>query len=71
VFLVLATVALVLLAISNDVVRDINAFYFPDESNPVENWYKWGFIVLAVLCLTEAIFAVVWKTVKKSKHNFE
>jgi hypothetical protein len=62
---------LVLLAISNDVVRDINAFYFPDKSIPVENWHKWDFIVLAVLCLTEAIFAVVWKSVKKSKYNGE
>jgi len=68
-FLALAAIVLVLLAIGNEVARSINAHYFPDQPNPVERWHSWGFIAFAVLCLIEALFTVAWKRVKKSKHN--
>jgi len=63
----LVAVFFILFAFSNNIAHSINAFYFPNELNLVESWRTLCFVALAIVCLSEAIFAIIWQKIRRLK----
>lgn len=67
--MVFAAVVLCVFAATNEAAFGINAYYFPRLSNPVAPWHTKLFLVLALVCVVEGVFALFWRAISRIRNH--